>query len=206
VRTPRLRAADAATLLVIYALGARGLGTAAASAQGAMATTLVGMRLGWTVLLGLVALVLLRRAPPVPERRGLAVSLIAGALLGACVGAFQRGAFPNYSGAAIPYWVGIALFVVAEEVIFRGALQRSLEEELAWRLLSSPRWKVRLAAGVLTGALGIVALAMTTASSTGLAAVTISLQVVAALARGMTGRVSASVVARLAALAVCTFL
>ena len=72
VRTPRLRAADAATLLLIYALGARGLGTAAASAHGAMAATLLGMRLGWAVLLGMVALVLLRRAPAVPDRRGLA--------------------------------------------------------------------------------------------------------------------------------------
>jgi membrane protease YdiL (CAAX protease family) len=206
VRTPRLRAADAATLLLIYALGARGLGTAAASAHGAMAATLLGMRLGWTVVLGLVALALLRRAPPVPERRGLAVSVIAGALLGACVGASHRGAFPLFSGAAIPYWIGTALFVLAEEAIFRGALQRSLEEDLAWPMLSSPRWKARLAAGVLTGALGIVALALTTASPTGLAAATISLQLVAALARGMTGRVSASVVARLAALAVCTFL
>jgi len=210
VRTPRLRAADAATLLLIYALGARGLATAADSAHGAMAVTLLGMRLGWTVLLGLVALVLLRRAPAVPERRGLVVSLLAGALLGASVGAFQRGAVPLLAGAPLPAWVGTALFVVAEEVIFRGALQRSLEEELAGTKLPSPRWKGRVAAGVLTGALGIVALALTTASPTGVEARTfalaVSLQLVAALARGVTGRVSASVLARLAALAVCTFL
>jgi hypothetical protein len=216
VRTPRLRSADAATLLLIYALGARGLGTAAASAQRAIAETLLGMRLGVTVLLGLVALVLLRRAPRVPERRGLVVSAIAGALLGAVagaiLGALHRNSVPIFSGPAIPYWIGTALFVGAEEVIFRGALQRSLEEDLARPTL--PRWKVRLVAGVLSGALGIVALAMTTPSATGLrglaqggaGAGAISLQIVAALTRASTGRVSASVLARLAALAVCTFL
>jgi hypothetical protein len=208
VRTPRLRTADAATLLLIYALAARGLGTAAASAHGAMAVTLLGIRLGWTVLLGLAALVLLRRAPAVPDRRGLAASTIAGALLGAIVGAFHRGSVPLFPGASIPYWAGIGLFVLAEEMIFRGALARSLEEDLAWPAL--PRWKVRVAAGVLTGALGIVALALTTASPAGLQGRTISLaiwlQLATALARGATGRVSAAVVTRLAALAICTFL
>ena len=101
VRTPRLRAADAATLLLIYALGARGLGTAAA-AHGAMAATVNGMRLGWAVLLGLVALALLRRAPPLPERRGLAVSAIGGAILGAATGAFQRGRRPGLLGRDDP--------------------------------------------------------------------------------------------------------
>ena len=168
VRTPRLRAADAATLLLIYALGARGLGTAAASAHGAMAATVGWMRLGWALLLGLVALALLRRAPPLPERHGLAVSAIGGAILGALVGAFQRGAAPGFAGAAVPRWIGVALFLLAEELIFRGVLQRSLEQDLA-PSGSTPEarpWRARLAAGALTAALGIVALAMTTGLST----------------------------------------
>jgi hypothetical protein len=74
----------------------------------------------------------------------------------------------------------------------------------------SEPWKVRLAAGVVTGALAIGTLAMTTAPSTDLAGrtilLTISLQIAATLARGVTGRVSASVLARLTGLAVCTFL
>jgi len=208
VRTPRLRAADAATLLLIYALGARGLGTAAASAHGAMAATLLGMRFGWVVLLALVALALVRRAPAVPDRRGLVVSTIGGALLGAAVGAFQRGAVPISSATALPYWIGTALFLLAEEIIFRGVLQRSLEEDLAAPRL--PRWKARLAAGLVTGALGVMALAMTTASSTGLPgrmiSLTISLQLAATLARGLTGRVSAAWIVRLTGLAICTFL
>jgi hypothetical protein len=67
-------------------------------------------------------------------------------------------------------------------------------------------WKARVAAGLLTAALGIVVLAMTTGLSTRLAALMISLQVAATLARGVTGRVSAAVLARLAGLAVCSFL
>ena len=204
VRTPRLRAADAATLLLIYALGARGLG---AAARGAMAATVDGMRLGWAALLALFALALLRRAPPLPERRGLAVSALGGAILGAATGAFQRGAAPALFAAAIPHWLGAALFLLGEEIIFRGLLQRSLEQDLAPSVPGPTRkrtsWKTRAAAGALTAALGIVALAMTSGPLTGLM---ISLQVAATLARGVTGRVSASVLVRLTGLAVCTFL
>ena len=204
VRTPRLRAADAATLLLVYALVARGLGSAAASAHRAAD----GIRLGWAVLVGLVALALLRRAPPLRERRSLAASALGGAVLGAATGAFQRGAAPAIVGAPIPTWVGAALFVMAEEVIFRGLLQRSLEQDLASSVspTASWSWRARLAAGLVTAALGIVALAMTIGPSTRLTGLMISLQIVATLVRGVTGRVSASVLARLTGLAVCSFL
>jgi hypothetical protein len=212
VRTPRLRAADAAALLLIYVLVSRGLGMVAAAAHVAVD----GVRLGWAVLVALVALALLRRAPPLPERRGLAASAVAGAFLGAAVGAFQRGAGPAFGGTTIAYWIGAALFVLAEEVIFRGVVQRSLELDLA-PSVSTPspgHWKARLAAGAVTAALGIVALAMTmgmstgttTGLSTGRAGLMISLQVAATLVRGVTGRVSASALARVTGLAVCTFL
>ena len=208
VRRPRLRTADAATLLVIYALVSRGLGFVPGAVN--------ELRLGWAVLVGLVALALLRRAPPLSERRGLAGSAAFGAILGAILGAvtgatagaLQRGAAPALVGATIPNWIGVALFLVAEEVIFRGVLQRSLELDLAPSVATPEpnRWKTRAAAGALTAALGIVALAMTTGLSTGRAGLMISLQVVATLVRGVTGRVSASVLARLTGLAVCTFL
>ncbi len=208
VRTPRLRAADAAALVLIYVLVSRGLGMVAAAAHVAVE----GVRLGWAVLVAPFALALLRRAPPPPERRGLAVSAIGGGILGAAVGLFQRRAGPAFEGMTIPYWIGAALFVLAEEVIFRGVVQRSLELDLAPSVsTSSPgRWKARLAAGAVTAALGIVALAMTmgitTGLSTGRLGLMISLQVAATLVRGVTGRVSASALARATGLAVCTFL
>ncbi len=114
---------------------------------------------------------------------------------------------PALFAAAIPHWLGAALFLLGEEIIFRGLLQRSLEQDLAPSVPGPTRertsWKTRAAAGALTAALGIVALAMTSGPLTGLM---ISLQVAATLARGVTGRVSASVLARLTGLAVCTFL
>ena len=217
VRTPRLRAADAATLLVIYALGARGLAHGGAGRHGG--ARWMGCGSGGRCWSGLVALALLRRAPPLPGRRGLAASALGGAIVGAATGVFQRGAAPAFLSVTIPNWLGAALFLLAEEVIFRGVLQRSLEQDLSRPAstgaptcptclsnLSNLSWKARLAAGVLTAALGIVALAMTTGLSTGRAGLMLSLQVVATLVRGVTGRVSAAWIARLSALAVCTFL
>ncbi|HEX3902859.1 MAG TPA: hypothetical protein VH853_08400 [Polyangia bacterium] len=212
VRAPQLRTADAATLLLIYALGSRGLATAAAAASGTSAAGLQAVRFGWVVLFGLAALALLRRAPPVPGRRGLALSVAAGTLLGAAVGAFGRGAgalgapagTAATPAAAISFWVGAALWLLAEEALFRGLLQRALEGDLAPAKLSRRAgWQVRLTAGGVTGALGIVSLAMTNAPLTRLA---IGFQLAATLARGVTGRASAAWLARLAGLAVCTFL
>jgi hypothetical protein len=169
------------------------------------------------VLVALVAVALLRRPPPLPDRRGLAASALGGVILGAATGALQRGAAPALGAATIPNWIGAALFLLAEEVIFRGVLQRSLEQDLALSASMAEPWpakttaakakaKARLAAGVLTAALGIVTLAMTTGLSTGRVGLMISLQVVATLVRGVTGRVSAAWIARLTGLAVCTFL
>ena len=212
VRAPRLRAADAATLLLIYALGARGLATAAAAASGTTAAALHAVRFGWVALLGLAALVLLRRAPPVPGRSGLALSAVEGTLLGAAAAVLSRGAgaLGPVAGVAMPvvpaisFWLATALGLLAEEAIFRGLLQRALEEDLASPKLGRlARGKVRLAAGALTAALGIVSLAMTNAPLTRL---TIGLQIAATLARGVTGRLSAAWLTRLAGLAVCTFL
>jgi hypothetical protein len=213
VRAPRLRTADAATLLLIFALGSRGLGTALASARGGLAATLLVMQLGWVVLMGLVALALLRRAPPVPGRRGLAPSAVAGLVIGIVFGVFgmaigAAGAHSGghappsiLSGAPISVLVGVALSLLAEEVIFRGLLERALEQDLGSPAVSFLR--ARVAAAVVTGALGIVALAMTTAPLTGL---TIALQIAATLTRAITGRVSAAWLARLAGVAVCAFL
>jgi membrane protease YdiL (CAAX protease family) len=211
VRTPRLRTADAATLLLIFALGSRGLGTALASARGSLAATLQVMQLGWLVLSALVALALLRRAPPVPGRRGLVVSAAAGLVIGGvfglvlamvgAAGAFPPGARATLSGAPFSVLLTLALSLLAEEVIFRGVLQRALEQDLASPGMSIGR--ARGAAAVVTGALGIVALAMTTAPLTRL---TIALQIAASLSRAVTGRVSAAWLARLAGATVCAFL
>jgi membrane protease YdiL (CAAX protease family) len=171
------------------------------------------MQLGWVVLSALVALALLRRAPPVPGRRGLALSAAAGLVVGIVSGVvgMSSGAAgvlrgdgatgAMLSGAPLSVLVGVALSLLAEEVIFRGVLQRALEQDLVSPTVSVRR--ARVAAAVVTGALAIVALAMTTAPLTRL---TIALQLAATLTRAVTGRVSAAWLARLAGVTVCAFL
>ena len=216
VRAPRLRAADAATLLLIYALGARGLGTAAASAQGGILATLLGIRLGWVALLGVVALVLPRRAPAVPDRRGLAASTIAGVVVavwarsaggvfhrGACrllgrgaaelagnrsVRRRRRGHLPRRPSAVTGRGPRFGRSCRAGRFVWWPA--SSAQRWAWWR---SPSRRRRRPRRRRAGAPRAISLA-------------ISLQIVAALVRGVTGRVSASAIARLAALAVCTFL
>jgi hypothetical protein len=212
VRTPRLRTADAATLLLIYALGTRGLATAAVSAPASMAAALRAVQLGWVVILGLVALSLQRRAPAVPGRRGLVSSSAAGAvlgivfavgagagMLGRAAGELQRGGAMRATlvGAPAGTFIGTALFLLGEELIFRGVLQRALEQDLVSPAASIRR--ARVAASVLTIALAIIALPPLTGQA-------IALQVAATLARGITGRVSAAWLARLAGVIVCAFL
>ncbi len=224
VRTPRLRTADAATLMLIYALGTRGLATVAVSAPASMAVALRAVQLGWAIILGLVALSLLRRAPAVPGRRGLVSSSAVGAVFGVVFGAvlgivfavgagagagagmlggaggeLRRGSAMRATlvGAPAGTLVGTALFLLAEELIFRGALERALEQDLVSPTVSIRR--ARVAASVLTIALAIIALPPLTGQA-------IALQVAATLARGITGRVSAGWLARLAGVIVCAFL
>jgi hypothetical protein len=198
VRAPRLRSADAATVLLVYALGARGIG----QMRGTTATTLMGMQLAWVVLMGLVAFALVRRAPALPGRRSLLLSAALGLLLGtigALVGGRGAAALPVRPGPSS--WLAAAVFLLAEEAIFRGLLQRGLEEDLASS--GQARGRGRGGAALLSGALAVVAIAVTMAPLTRLA---IALTVAATAARGITGRMSAAWLARLAGLAVCALL
>jgi hypothetical protein len=197
VGRPRLRSAEAATVLLIYALGARGL----AQAPGLTGERSRGAALVWVVLMGLVALALTRRAPVVPGRRALPISAAIGVLLGAVAGLGGGGAASAPLRADLPAWLTAAVFLLFEEAIFRGLVERALEEDLASP--TAARWRGRAMAALLTGALAVVALAVTTAPLTRLA---LALAVAATAARAITGRLSAAWMARLAGLAVCAFL
>ncbi len=199
VRTPRLRTSDAAAMVLIYALLSRGVSLMATSVP-ELGPRLVIFQAVAAAALGLVAAAALRRAAPPGQRPGLVVSLLVGAALGAAaaalrLGAAGRGEMPGTPG---PYLVAAAL---AEEVIFRGALQRALEGDIE-RVIPS-RARARLAAAAVTAAVAIASLAMTSAPLTPL---TIGLQIAATAARGLTGRVGAAFLTRLCALAVCAFL
>ncbi len=97
--------------------------------------------------------------------------------------------------------VGAALALLAEEVIFRGPLQRALEQDLM-----SPGVSIRsarVAAAVLTCALGIVTLAMTAAPLTPL---TIALQIAAAAGESCHRAGERRLAGAAGGLTVCTFL
>jgi hypothetical protein len=204
VRTPQLRTSDAAALVLIYALVSRGVGLASTSAP-QLALGLVVFHLVAVGVLGLVAAGWLRRVPAAPRRAGPFVSLAVGAGLGAACGAplLGRNAGAVLEGGALPSVGGLAMVVallVAQEMIFRGALQRALERDL--EPLTSSVARARAAAGAITAAVAISAVALTPAPLTWH---TIAVEVAVTAARGTTGRVGAAFVARLC-VAVCAFL
>ncbi|HLK91035.1 MAG TPA: hypothetical protein VKZ18_14140 [Polyangia bacterium] len=203
LRAPRLRTADAASVLLIYALGARGIATAARMAGARTAPIAVGMQLGWVLLMGVVALYSLRRAPPLAWRWALPRASLVALLLGAAAGLVGRRAgahavLPADLGSAWT-WVGAGAALLAEEAIFRGLVQRAVEEDLGAR----ERWRARLGAAVVTGVLGLATLALAGAPLT---PATILIPLAATAARALTGRLGAAWIARLVSLLVCAFL
>jgi hypothetical protein len=210
VRTPQLRMADGATLLIVYALGERGLTTAAAALRGEgvgpIANVIGVLRLALVLVLGALAAVALRRRRAAPAWRGLVSSSLVGIGLGMLVAVLGRG------GAGAPaqparVWLGIALTLAAQEAIFRGVVQRTVEEHLedglVARQLGRGRWRARLGAAAVTVILGLVAVAMGEASRAGLTTRAVigvvGGQLASALARALTGRLSSAWIARLAA-------
>jgi hypothetical protein len=208
VRAPRLRSSDAAALVLVYALLARGISLAAASGP-ELAFGLIISQLVAVVALGLIAAAWLRRAPWSTRRPGVVVSLIIGATLGVAAAALRPGGAvaAAASGSLGAYLVGAALLLwqaallLGEEAMFRGALQRALETDLERNVAS--RARARLYAAAITAAVSIAALAMT---SERLTPFSIGVQIAATAARGLTGRLGAAFVTRLGAAALCTFL
>jgi hypothetical protein len=193
VRAPRLRIADGATLLVIYALGERGFATLAGiaprSAKGAT------LRLGLVLALGVVAAAFLRRRPPARAWRGWLTSMAAGIALGALAGvlAAAKGAGSALAPPSPLAWVGLLAGLAGEETILRGVVQRTLEEDLAARGAAS--WRARFGAAAFSAALGTVTVGLTAGHFT---ALFVGGQIAAALARALTGRLGAAWMARCA--------
>jgi hypothetical protein len=206
VRAPRLRSADGATLLIVYALGERGLATAAAALHGEGAGVIAGVRLALVLALGGIAVSFYRRCPAAPPWRGLILSSIVGAGLGALAGVvFARGGAVSPPPPLLGWWLGLAAGLAAEEAIFRGVVQRTTEEALATR--GAAPWRARLSAAGLAAVLGVVAVATGAGHATLAAIVAVAgAQVAAAFARALTGRVASAWIARLAFVVVAAFL
>lgn len=194
IRAPRLRLADAATLSLIAALVARGIATAAASTRGQALALVMGLGLALRLALAAFGWHLLRRGGSAPARRSHPLlRAIAASLLGAAIGwAFVHGAgqLPGRTAWPAGVWLGASLAGVADEIVWRGALQGALERVLSERRLGP------LAARVLPAAVsaGLAIAALMLAGQP--AGVGIAVQVMAALAAagaGLSGALGARV-------------
>jgi membrane protease YdiL (CAAX protease family) len=195
----RVRVADGATLVVLYAVGARGIATAGSALGGGRAFTAPAW-IGLVVLLGIAAGVVLVRRPRAVPRWGLGRSLAFALPLGAGAGyaLAGAGAMPSLGNLTLPGAATGALALLAEELVFRGVLQRGLAEELAARGLRRSRAGV----GAAVASVGLAAVAMGTSGIGGpgmaLTGALVGSHVAAAAVWGFTGRTSAAWLARLA--------
>ena len=179
-RTVRL--GDAAVLALLSALMGRAVvkGAELADEQRAMVVGVAALAVG--ALLGIVAAIYLlrRRASRAPARLRLAPSLAIGLLVGGGAALALRGQMP-----ALPLEIALATLpsILAEELIFRGTLQRALEQT----------WS-RRRAGVIAAAL--VTLAIACLATPGPLLAIAAMHAVASALRAATGRTSTSFVAR----------
>jgi hypothetical protein len=194
IRAPRLRAADGATLALIAALVGRGVASVAAGARGPALAAVLGLGLGVRLALAAVGLRLLHQAgaPPRGGRWTLALAATAGVFVG---WASTRIAPPGIGPAVsvLPAaWAGVVLAALADEIIWRGVLQGSVERALAGRVGGDGR--APLLAAVVT--LGLSAGALVLAGGASRPALTAA--VVATAARAVSGRLSGALAGRTA--------
>lgn len=195
-RARRIRASDGATMLIVTALGGRALGAAAGSFGESGAAITKATRVALLLLVGLWAAVYLARrrggATIARPSRGLAVSLVAGAGLGAGVG----GAILAVAGR-VTFPLGpvlLASALLAEEIILRGVVQRSV-------------FTSRLAAAAITLVAGIAVAYLSNPDgwrTTGVIAIAAG-QALAAGVYALTGRVAAAWVSRVVLVGVAAF-
>jgi len=199
VRARRVRAADGATMLIIYALGGRALAKVGKSISGGeidAATALLVIRVVLAALIGIAAAIYLARRPAAvrPRRRwmpSLGIAAVAGAAGGGIVRALNGGDGSLPAAAIVP----IALALLVDEVVLRGIVQRGLPVPRAVAAAIS------IVAGVVSAQLSAPAFSMGAAA---LLALTIS-QAAGAAVFALSGRVAAAWFARLVLVGVAAF-
>jgi membrane protease YdiL (CAAX protease family) len=190
VRVRRVRAADAMTWLIFVAVGGRALQAVDRASGGALGRDFVFVSQAVLLLLvGIAAAIYLARRPRAVPRLGVVASL----LVAAGAGALATGAVVAAGGAvATEPALNIAVLAVvalAEEAVFRGVLQRALPLP-------------RLGAAAISLAAGVVCAQLSSSALGGgrpgpVIAIVIGGHAAASLAYALTGRVTASWIARL---------
>ncbi len=196
VRARRLRLADGAGLLLIGACGARGLAAAAPlfTNIGGAATWSLGLEL----ILGAVGAAILARTGGKEARRGpwfaCAVAVVLGLVLGLALARQTGPAWPVVAAGSRPAVIVFgALLIAAEEIVYRGIVQRTIELELR------PKAGARLFAAAASVALPALA-SIVAGVAPGVPF--LAGQLAAATAWALTGRTAASGLARFTGLAI----
>jgi hypothetical protein len=206
VRARRLRAADGATMVIISALGGRGLfmlgENFGAQALEFAATSYV--LLG--ALIALAAAIYLARRPrarPAPIGHPV-VALLVAAAVGACAGGVMRA----LAGVRVPFTstalAALTMFsILGEEIVLRGVLQRALQEN---PLVGAAGPKARFVAAGISSVVGVAATVLATSILAPLPVVRIAcVQAVAAVVYAFTGRIGAAWLARAVVVGVAAF-
>ena len=198
VRARRVRAADAATMVIVYALGGRALlkfGKSVGEQGLVVALALSGTLLA---LVAVWAAIYLARRPKAVARAGLVRAL----LLAAGVGGIAVGIVLATRGAHAPLLVlagardvavavaVVALVSVAEEIVLRGVLQRSISTSPIGAAV------VSTAVGVTTALLSLSSLAQSAAVVGPIVVAAATGHAAAAAAYAFTGRVAAAWLSR----------
>jgi hypothetical protein len=203
VRARRLTLRDGATFAIVLAAGQ--LATLrtleAVGRPGGVAGVLAPLAL--PVAVGLAAAAYLVRRPASRAPLGLVRAIAAAVGVGAVTGAAaaRLGRLDAAGAAALARdplaWAVIAVAILVEELVFRGIVQRGVEEALEGRGAWAPRRARALAA------LASVLLAVVAAGAAGASApsILLVLHAAAALTRATTGRNSASILMRAVAAA-----
>jgi hypothetical protein len=199
VRERRVRAADGATMLIIYALGGRALAKVGKSFSGgevAVTKALLVIQIVLTALIGIAAAIYLaRRAaaarPRASWRPSLAIAAAAGAVGGGIVRAATGGGGSLPAVAIVP----IALTLLVDEAVLRGIVQRGLPVPRAAAAA------ITVVAGVVSAQLSASAFSMGAAA---FVALTVS-QAAGAAVFALSGRVAAAWVARLVLVGLAAF-
>jgi hypothetical protein len=204
VRERRVSLGDGAAFAVALALGRRGIAGAVELAGGNPLMAAAVGNVGVACVIALGALIYLARRPGAAKRgstpRALAVALAVGLIAGA---GMRLAGFPGAMGAALAQQPLAALFalpvILGEELVLRALVQRGLEEAFAKRRDATVRSTLALAT------LGSVALSVVAGWEVGAPALVIvaavSAHAAAALTRAITGRWTAGLLARIAAVA-----
>jgi hypothetical protein len=198
VRARRLTLRDGATFVIAFALGQRAAEKAVALAEVDPLVGQLAAHLGIAVLVALPAAVYLWRRPAARARLGLAAAAVFALAVGAAVGALAHAlGFPGAALAATirrepTGWLVVLPVLLAEELLFRGIVQRGLEDALGGPASARARSLAALASVLIS----VVATGGPSGAAQG---ILLALHGGAALTRAATGRNSASILTRLAA-------